>query len=377
MSHILEGANLIASSIISRNRFFLFNGVSENINYISQDYPGLPKIFVQLRSKAMAETVRKGDTLLSTSPGEIPEIAKKYGAFIIGITSPIVIDEYDPGTQILFASKQELRKLADVLIYSHLPVWDGLIKIGEYPFGILPGSGIILPLITSAVTGESYRRSGGIGLTDNSPPVDAYSFIDIVIKRTEQLKNHTAPIRDAGMQSAEKILNGAKIWVYDKYNIINQQISTGAGVPVLLNTISRKGITDGTLKSGDCLVLSIPFSIKSDEFEIITEVQKITDMVVILSPNSEVRVNPLFNKMIWFDNFSPENDGVLTFDGGLRNYLYTGDIINSIIFWMLIGEITNYLIKTDKTPCYLMGTHLAESENYNKRIRILAEKRGY
>lgn len=377
MSHILDGANLIARSIISRNRCFLFNSNSENTNYMGENSPGLPNIFIQLRSKAMAETIRKGDTLLTTFTGEIPEIAKKRGAFIIGITSPTVIDEYEPALQTYFASRQQMGKLADVLIHSHLPVWDGIIKLGEYQFGILPGSGIILPAIITAVAGESYRRSGGIGRTDNSPPQDAYAFIDIVLKRTEQLESHMDTVRDAGILAAEKISKGRKIWVYDKYRILNHQISTGAGVPVFINTISRKGITDGTFKSGDCLVLSAVESIKSDEFELITEARKITDMVVMLCPHSKVGENPLYKKMIWLDNFSPENDGVLTFDSGTRKYLHTGGILNSILLWMLIGETTGYLIKSDKIPYYLMGTHLADSESYNTRIRALAEKRGF
>ena len=97
----------------------------------------------------------------------------------------------------------------------------------------------------------------------------------------------------------------------------------------------------------------------------------------MLSPHGEAGENPLYRKTIWLDNFSPEDDGVLTFDSGKRKYLHTGGIINSILLWMLIGEATDYLIKSDKTPYYLMGTHLAESESYNIRIRTLAEKRGF
>jgi len=377
MQHILDGANMIARSIISRNRCFLFIGNSDSANYMGKNSPGLPNIFIPLRSKTMAETVRKGDTLLTTSTGEIPETAKKCGAFIVGITSPTVIDEYEPALQTYFASKQQLGELADVLIHSHLPVWDGIIKLGEYPFGILPGSGIMLPVVINAVAGESYRRSGGIGRIDNSPPEDAHAFIEIVLERTEQLKNQRNAVRDAGIMAAEKIANGRKMWVYDKDTILNHQISTGAGVPVFVNTISGKGITDGTLKSGDCLILSSSVSIKSDEFELISEAHKITDIVVMLSPRGEVGENPIYRKTILFDNFSPEDDGVLTFDSGARKYFHTGGIINSILLWMLIGEATDYLIKSDKTPYYLMGTHLAESERYNSRIRMLAEKRGF
>ncbi len=352
---IRDASNIFADTIISRNRCFIYTADSPVAAYLSESLTGLPPVFVPLRSEAMAETVRDGDALLTTSTGEIPETAGEKAAHIVGITSPSVFYGRGDNNPEKLTDNSPLRNISDVLIHSYLPERDGLVKLPEYhPSGILPGSVPALLAVITAVAGETYRRSGGIGLTGSSPPEDALSFLDILLERIGRLDDFKEKTSKAGDLAAERIHEHGRLWIYNARGTPGKEIAgSRAGVPLFAQSITRERISGGTLRTGDVLVFSAIRSNDPDDLNVMRMARKITGNIISLCPHEKTGGYRIFKESAAsLDNLSYETDGILTFDNGTRRFMTTGAIINSVLLWYLLGETADRLIRAGEIPSF-------------------------
>lgn len=365
-SSFCEAANICADTIIGRKHCFLFTGFPAQTGYLDESTPGLPQIFINLRSQAMAETLKKGDTILATDSGIISEIALKLGARIIYIT-PI-------------SGTGEMSDSSEVFIRSHLPHPDGLVTHPDYTFSILPGYSLIRTVLVTALTGEIYRRSGGIGLTMDSTPKDAFGFIEVVIERLLLLNEQFEAVRRAGKLVADSLHAGGRFMVYDGDEALKTEFSQISGVPVFARTITREHILGGALNKGDVLLFGSLVSNDMTDLNLMREIISIAgdDAAITLCPHDETGGYRLFKEsMITLDNLSPEKDGIMAFDNNTQHFLHTGGILNIALLWMLIGEVTDILSLQGKPPHYLMSSDLDGSQRHNSQARARAGQRGF
>lgn len=306
-SSIRDASNLFAQALINRNRCFL--AVSEPLNpgYYAEGSLGLPPVFVLLRSQEMAVTVREGDALLTTVGGEIPELAKKQGATVIGL----------PGA-----------------------ARTGIVETQRA--ASLSFSGPVLLAVVTALAGEIYRRSEGVGRTGNQPPRDALHFLVTVINRLEYLKKQRENLSQAALLAGEKILHGGNLWLYNRNGAFAREIATGT--PGFARIITPEGITGGALREKDALVFASLTSNAPEEIHLLRIARGITNGIVTICPHEESGGYRLYRESpSGLDNMSPEKEGIETFDNGARTFLHTGGVLNLAIFGMLVGEITAFL----------------------------------
>lgn len=373
-----NAANLFAHTIISRNICFVATANPSNPGYLSEDTPGLPRIFVYLRSKEMAETLRPGDTLLVTVPGELSGIAKVRGAKIAGITSPMVLDDYGAEDRGRFAVKRELDGLAEIIIHTRLPVWDGLVNLPEYPFGILPGSGPVELAVVTALAGETYRRSEKTLRLENVGPRDALEFLDEVMKRIRRLREQRETFDASAALIGKKILNRGTLWIYDRHKALARELGRGSGVPLFARPITKDGITNGTLRAIDALIFASLESNLPEDLHLIRMARGITNAITTICPRESGGGYRIYKEAPFgLDNFSPEKEGVRKFNNNARTFLHTGGIMNCTVLWMLLGEIIGKMISAGQVPCCLMGEHLTGSADYNAEAREKARQRGF
>lgn len=366
---IREAANLFARTIISRKLCFLATAHPSIPGCLNEDSPGLPRIFVYIRSREMAETIRPGDALLATAPGEFVKIAQANGANIAGLCSPSVPDCYGPEDRKLFRAAEGYAGAADPLIGSRLPVWDGLVNLPEYAFGVLPGSGPVELAVVTALAGETYRRSERTLRIEHTRPRDALKFIDTVAHRMNFLDGQGEALLSAAELFAKKVLNRGLVRVYDRRGGLNRELENGAGMPAFLRAITSGEITDGTLRPIDGLIFASLESNQPGDLHLIRMARGITNAIVTVCPHEQGGGYRIYNEApSSLDNLSPEKDGVRKFDNDTRAFLHTGGILNGALLWMLAGEITGKLIAAGKIPRFYMGTHLAGSDEYNADV---------
>ncbi len=373
-----DAANLLAHTVIARNLCFIVTGDPVNPGYLGEDTPGLPRVFVCLRTREMAETVRAGDAVLATFPGELAAVAKARGARVVGISSPMVSDDYGTEDRNRLTAEREMAALAPMVIQTRVPVWDGLVNLPDYPFGILPGSGVVELATVTALAGEVYRRSEKVIRLEKVGPRDALEFLDEVVKRIRKLHQEREAFTNASELIGKKILNRGVLWVYDRVGALSRELARGGGVPAFARPISKEGITDGTLRAIDGLVFASLESNNPEDLHLIRMARGVTSAIATICPREAGGGYRIYNEApSGMDNLSPEKDGVRKFDNNSRSFLHTGGILNGTAFWMLLGEIIGFMIEAGQVPCCFMGQHLAGSEKYNAQARAKALARGF
>lgn len=373
-----DAANLFAHTIIARNLCFLANDLPQLPGYLGEDTPGLPRVFVYLRSREMAETLRPGDAAFVTAPGELAGIARERGAKIVGMTSPLVLDDYTPEERDKLGPVTAIGELADIVIRTRLPFSDGLVTIPEYPFGVLPGSGPVELATVTALAGEVYRRTEKALRIESVGPRDATGFLETVSKRIRTAEKREKNFAEASALAAKKILNRGVLRVYDRQGALTRELARGAGTPAFVQPVTREQITGGTLRAIDALVFASLESDLPEDLHLIRMARGITNAIITISPKVEGGGYRIYNEALaGIDNLSPEKEGVRKFDNNARTYLHTGGILNVTLFWMLVGEIMGELIQAGDIPCCLMGNHLAGSAAYNANALRKAQLRGF
>ncbi|MHB9028570.1 MAG: phosphoheptose isomerase family protein [Candidatus Latescibacterota bacterium] len=375
---IRDAANLFAHTIIARHLCFLATADPQHTGYLGEDTPGLPRIFVYLRSREMAETIQPGDAALATALGELTGLSRVRGAKLAGITSPAVSDDYSPEECKKLTKAPAMGESADIVIRTRLPLWDGLVTIPEYPFGILPGAGVVELATVTALAGEVYRRTEKTMRVEGVGPRDAMEFLRTVVKRMEKVRQQEENFAKAATLLGKKVRSSGTLWVYDRRGALARELARESGAPVFARPITKEQITDGTLRVIDGLIFASLESNLPEDLHLIRMARGITQAVVTICPRAEGGGYRIYNEApAGLDNLSPEKEGVRKFDNNARTYLHTGGILNLTLFWMLLGEVIGYLMNGGNIPCCLMGSHLSGYVVYNEEARKKARERGY
>lgn len=371
-------ANICAKAVLSRNLCFLATSQPDKPGYLSEDSPGLPRIFVYLRSREMADTIRSGDVVLATAPGEFVRVARVNGARIAGICMPCVPDCATESQKKQFISKEGFGGDVRPIARSFLPSGDGLVSIPEANFGILPGSGPVELALMTALAGEVYRRSERSVRIEHLRPRDLMEYLNVAARRIRMLVEQADAIRSASEMIAKKLLNRGTFWVYDRRGGLAREIGGGAGVPAFLRVIGPKQITDGSLRPIDALVFASLESNQPEDLHLIRMARGVTNAIVTVSPREEGGGYRIYNEApASLDNKSPEKDGIRKFDNNTRTFLHTGGVLNCALFWALVGEVTGKLVAAGRVPGFFMPAHLAGSVEYNEELRAKVEKGGW
>lgn len=117
------------------------------------------------------QDIRKGDVIfvISTSgrnpvPVDVAHIAKRKGAFVIGITSI----EYSSSQPSRHTSGEHLYDAVDLVINNHAPVGDALLSHDKVDVNFSPSSTVIGSTILNAIFAESIKQMAENGF---APPV--------------------------------------------------------------------------------------------------------------------------------------------------------------------------------------------------------------
>lgn len=208
VTRIRDAANLFAHALIIRNRCFMAVSNPVYPGYFAEGSLGLPPVFVLIRSREMAGTLREGDALLTTIAGEIPRLAKKKRVMVVGLTSPSVLDDYSPEQQKNHRGLMKIGDSASLLIHTHLSHLNNPVRTNSGRSGVSAGTGPALLAVITALAGEIYRRSEGIGRTGNFTPRDAILFLDAILHRLKSVKKQRENLHQAALIAGEKVQRG-------------------------------------------------------------------------------------------------------------------------------------------------------------------------
>ncbi len=141
-------ASAIQAKLEGHNLYALMTGGMLD-GEMSETRPGAPQVFI---TKNIQDAVRY-DFVITNDPYSIQGFSERL-VKIIGITRPSLLNDETPVGSLENMGTMRLEDISDFIIYSHVPVEDGILnaKGVEYPIG--PASGIIHTFLFYALAAE-------------------------------------------------------------------------------------------------------------------------------------------------------------------------------------------------------------------------------
>lgn len=332
---IAEAADRAAWSLLRRSTVFVSSGGPDFPGFFPDDNPGMPPVFVQLRSLEMAGAITENDSVIAFGDGDTVRMARERGASVIMVDMPRPRGIGNRAGDTVSAPGD-----ADIVISSHVPEnWRIPANGGASPTWI-PEVYPVAFALTLALAGEIYQRSGGIGRTGNSRPGAAQAFLELLDGRiAEAMEQRDEILEAAGLIGvADRLPAGGRVLLYDRPGAFGRAVRY-CGAPPQVLPASRGAVTGGELKPNDTLVIGALSSNSPSDLTLVRAARQHTQRIVGICPHDENGGWRLFKDTnAALDNLSPETEGVLSFDDDRRRFLATGNLMNTVLMWAAVVE---------------------------------------
>ncbi len=343
---------------------------------------GNPKLFTTLpqwmgNSADEYLKMQKGDFLITNYPSQHCLDAHKRGVFVTGVTSPFVPDEKSAAYVNPWEEGYYIKHVSDLVIECKTPYTEGIVNVTEVPeIPLFPGSELTLALIYWMVNAELANKvTNG---QDARSKEKAEEYFEILMARYDEAALQIAEIKQAAQIVAERVINGAKFYVYDqKGQLTSEACGRASGLMLTQETNAKLN----KLKYGDILVLGAYSSNEPLDIDVAERAREKGAWVVGIGPlgteGNSSGERTLKHVHLPLDNRSWDSWGCVSIKGMERRICPTSGIISAMLFWAFQAQMVTEMLKKGEVPYVWMGFHMKEGRDYDNVMRPLFLKRGY
>ena len=321
--------------------------------------------------------MQAGDFFITNYPVQHCMDAHNRGVKVVGVTSPFIPDEESGDSINPWAEGYFISHVSDLIIDSKTPHSEGIVDVTEIPaVPLFPGSALTLTLIYWMLNAELADK---IAQDHASKPMEkALEYYNIAMERYNEAALQIGEIKQAGVIAAERILNGAKFYIYDKHNALTSEACGRASGLMLSNGINADL---ANLKYGDILVMGMNSSNDPQDIKVAQKAKKLGAWVVGIGPKGTDGITSGERTLqfvdVPLDNRSGDSWGCIGIKGRTKKICPTGGITNAMLFWAFQAQMVAEMVKRGEVPYIWMGFHIKEGRDYDNAMRPLFLKRGY
>ena len=171
----------------------------------------------------------------------------------------------------------------------------------------------------------------------------ALKYMQEAEKNVPALLDRIGPVKKAAELVARTITGGRRVFVTDRFGVVDIEIAEKPGNLALFRPLSRSG---EHLASGDTLILSSFLPDDSADLEIVSNARSVGAGVITLSPEGKLSGSA---DVAVLDGGAGMN-GVLTVSGSDRPFGPISGILHVFLFNMIQAETAALLIASGKKP---------------------------
>ena len=195
----------------------------------------------------------------------------------------------------------------------------------------------------------------------------ATTYIDTVLDRLSTVTAQFDSVREIGEFIAQAVKNGKKVYVMDRYRIVDAELVERPSCLVLFRSFTNEG---DSMTIGDIFLLSSFSAADERDIDLLTRARSRGAIVITISPEGSLSRSAdraLTNKG------SGENS-VISVPGIDTRFCPVNGIVNAALAWALAAEVTESLFKQQIIPSVFRGEYLAVSsgKNFEARKRYLS-----
>jgi hypothetical protein len=178
------------------------------------------------------------------------------------------------------------------------------------------------------------------------------------------------PIRRAANMIMRTITNGKRVFVTDRYGVVDAEIAEKPGNLALFRSLSHSG---EKLAAGDVLIISSFLPDEEKDLAIISEVRALGAVIITVSPEGKLSGSA---DVAVLDPGANMN-GVLSTLGGDRSFGPLSGILHVLLLNMIQAQTAELLIASGKKPTVLPGAYLAGGTKKRTEAMEAFISRGY
>jgi len=184
-----------------------------------------------------------------------------------------------------------------------------------------------------------------------------------VLGKLDEVKTVAGMIVDA-------VLNGRRVFVSDKYGILDSELVNRAGSLALYRSLSAG---TSALESGDIIIISAYHPADPFDLGVVSNAREIGCKTISITPPGELADS---SDMALLNTFDPDN-GIIDLQGIEKPFCPVNGILNAALAWMLTAEITELLVNSGKSPSVFVNESLKNGVETNTTARRSYTEKGY
>ncbi len=180
----------------------------------------------------------------------------------------------------------------------------------------------------------------------------ASQYIKIVEENLGTVLNQTDSIKKAAEMMAQVVSGGKKVFIVDKYGIINNELVDRTSGFALFRSLENDMFT---LAEGDILIISSCHP--DDEYDLNQVNNAHTSGALVISISPPGKLAQCADAAL-LNNDDGQN-GVIEVSGIGRKFCPVSGIMNAVLAWTLSAETSMLLMAEGKTPTVYCGDYIA------------------
>lgn len=301
--------------------------------------------------KATIDALKKGDMLVTNFINEQTVNAHARGVYVVGVTDSYFrhrsFSEQDNADKKPNYQDLELEDISDEVLVSEVPGQVGLVSMPHVP-EMKCGAGVgnfMIDLYWLVVSDVANLMKN-----PDAKPLDyAAKYQSTVMERLDSImSSQRAAIWQTAAIAAEKVGNGAHMWVYSTPKSVYCD-AAGASMGLVFTNHFPKD----SMKAGDILYVAEVSDSTSTLMLEEAKSAKAKGLYIIASgPANQTEMKALAD--VYFDNLSPEGYGLFEIPGHDNRIALAGSLINSVVYGAFSVQMVDEMIKRGWYPKYYM-----------------------
>ncbi|HUT63262.1 MAG TPA: hypothetical protein VMZ04_04820 [Anaerolineae bacterium] len=180
----------------------------------------------------------------------------------------------------------------------------------------------------------------------------AEQYIDTVVKKLSTLLDQFDSINKAAELIVRTVLGGNRVFVVDKYGIIDNELVERASGLALFNSLKSSRLK---LAEDDVLIISAYHPEDEHDQKYLNDAHSLGAMVIVISPQGTLAQSA---DIALLNNDDGKN-GVITASGIDRPFCPVSGIMNATLAWSLAAESAAKIMANGKIPTVFWGNYLS------------------
>ena len=325
------------------------------------------------------QQLKKGDMLFTNHCNKDVLAARERGIYVVAVTISYIDNEFRPEgfTDESHSNPDglKLRDVSNVILHSHTPYTQGLVRAPEIPeFALCPSSQTGVGALHWMLNAEIANK-----LADPKAPAVARSaeYLRTLTRRIRQIGGHRTRIRETAVKMAHRIRAGGRWFVR---SLEHKGLSSEMEHVACGSRIVNWGDWKAKPRQNGMLISAISLAFRA-EVDMALKAQVEGAYVIGIGPTTANGVVPDGQLLdvcdVGFDNFSPETGGVIAIKGRDSTICPTSGLTSNCLQQMLCAQWADEMVRRGSVPFFFAGGYQQGGSEYNAAMQIFFERQGF